>query len=222
MGVDIYSLQSGVSRQIRIGGTTHSVGVTGRLWKVTETGDRQSRIDNVEALEDAQAARTAETPSVVLVDALYEFGDHREIHAYRLLGWDSGRVRTQDLDWDHLPTVGWAVDTNDGPLAVHEEVDGRLEPMSEDRAREMGILGHDGRLAEHALPVIAECRSVRGMGGGYYDAECLLGDGRSAHVLGESESGELPDTGWFVGRTTAAAARYGLVDQLAAKPGASE
>jgi hypothetical protein len=89
--------------------------------------------------------------------------------------------------------------------------------MSEGRAQELGVLGSDGRLSEHALPVIAECRAVSIMGAGYYDAACVFEDGREEHVLGESESGTLPDADWFVGKNTSKAAKYSLVDQFARK-----
>jgi hypothetical protein len=222
MGVDIYSLQPGVRRHVLIGGATYEVGFIGRLWKVTETGLRPDRIDTVEALEDVQAARTAVTPPVMMVDGHYSFGEQREILAFMLLGWDSGRVRTQDYDWDHLPTLGWAVDTPEGGLVVHEEIEGQLLPMSRERATKLGILTPDGQLAEHRLPVIAECLSIESLGATFYAAECRLEDGRTVSVSGESESGELPDATWFAGRDTAAAAHYGLVDQLAGKPGPIE
>jgi hypothetical protein len=217
MGIDIYHLDPDARRQVAIGHTVFEVGLITRLWKVTETSLLDSRLDTIENLEDVQASRQAITPPVVLVDGHYSFGEHREISAFRLLGWDDGRVKTQDYGWDHLPTVGWAVTGADGMLVVHEEVDGNLLPMLEDRAQALGILTLGGGLAEHRLPIIAECLSVDRVYQSTFAAECRFADGREGRVLGESESGDLPSVEWFVGRDTAEAARYGLVDQLAGK-----
>lgn len=217
MGVDIYWLQPGTEREIRIGGGVHTAGVIRRLWKMTETGLLPSRIEAVETLKDAQHARKLLTPRAVVVDNPTLFGGQDELEAYQVLGWDAGRVKTQDLDWDHLPTLGWAIDSGCGPLVLHEEVSGRLVPMIEARALELGILRPDGQLAEHHLPTIIECRSIRDMGEGYYDADCTLDSGQAAHVLGESEGGELPDATWFVGRNTGEAARYSLKEQVSGR-----
>jgi hypothetical protein len=73
-------------------------------------------------------------------------------------------------------------------------------------------------LAEHRLPTITECYSVASLGDGFYAADCVFGDGRRQGVSGESESGELPSAEWFVGRDSAAAARFSLAEQVALKP----
>jgi len=132
-----------------------------------------------------------------------------------MLGWETGRLMTQDLNWDHMPQLGWAVFSPDGPPVLHEEADGSLVPVSDARAHDLGILGPDGRLAEQRLPTIAECLSVSEITAGHYCADCILDNGRHAEILGESESGDLPDTSWFAGRTPATAAGYRLTEQLA-------
>jgi hypothetical protein len=215
MGIDIYHLVPGARRQILIDGAAHDVGTISRLWKVTETDLMPGREETLDALADMEAVGNVATPPVVMVDGVCEFG---EILAYRLLAWDAGRLKTQDYDWDHLPTVAWAAETRDG-LVVHEHVGGHLVAMSGERAKELGIVGPDGRLAQHRLPVIKECRSVERMVGGSYAARCVFQDGREAEVFGESESGDLPDAAWFAGRSTAAAGRYRLAEQVAWRSG---
>lgn len=154
----------------------------------------------------------------MIVDATVDFElDGRPVLGRRVLAWDVGRLVTQDLDWDHLPTLGWAVDGRDGRAVLHEERAGRLIAVDVVRGRELGILkpGSD-RLVEHRSPTIAECRSVRRLSASHFEADCRLEDGREVVVLGESESGELPDVG-FAGRTTSAASRFDLVEQLSAR-----
>jgi hypothetical protein len=214
MGVDIYGLMD-AERTIRIGGSSHRVGVIGRLWKVTETSLLDSRIETVDALEDAQRTRQIPTPRVVVVDGHAEFGERGDIRASLVLGWPAGKLKTQDYDWDHLPELGWAVETSGGPPVLYERDGDRLTRMSEARAVEKGILDPDGTLAEQHVPVIAECRTVASLGETHYTADCVFQDGRTARVLGETESGTLPPAGWFVGRAVDDAANYRFPDQLA-------
>jgi hypothetical protein len=213
MGVDIYGLEDAIG-EIRVGERVHEVGVISRLWKVTETDLCDSRADTLDALEDAQRERRHETPRAVIVDNQFEFGEQGGIRASLVLGWPAGTLKTQDYDWDHLPQLGWAVETSDGPPVLHEQAGEALLPMSEARAIELGVLDPNGALAEQYIPQIAACRSVATLGDTYYAAECTLRDGRQAQILGESESGALPPTSWFVGRTTEAASRYRLPDQI--------
>jgi hypothetical protein len=131
-----------------------------------------------------------------------------------VLGWPAGKLKTQDYNWDHLSELGWAVEEPDGPPVLHERVGKTLTPISEARAAELGILGSDGKLAEQHVPVIAQCLSVESLGEIYYAADCVFQDGRTAQVLGESESGALPEAAWFAGRTVEAAGKYRLPDEL--------
>ena len=140
----------------------------------------------------------------------------RTVEACRVLGWDAGRLVVQDLDWDHLPTVGWIVVGEHVEAVLHEEGDGQLVAVDDQRARELGIVDAGGDLVEHRLPTIVECRSVRRLSGSFYEADCRLADGRGV-VAGESESGQLPEKEWFTGRSTQAAKHFRLVDQFGAR-----
>jgi len=191
MGVQIYFLSGRARRQVRIGSGVHRVGLLTRGWKVTETGMRGDRIAEVAARGDAQQARRTATPRAVLVEGAVGAGAGGRTEALRMLGWETGRLMTQDLNWDHMPQLGWAVFSPDGPPVLHEEADGSLVPVSDARAHDLGILGPDGRLAEQRLPTIAECLSVSEITAGHYCADCILDNGRHAEILGESESGDL-------------------------------
>lgn len=216
MGVQIYSLRAGSGKKLRIGSSVHSIGTLARLWKMTETDIQPDRIEYVEGLADAQAAgRKRQTLNVVVVEDTYHLGPNGDIAGSPVLGWDKGRAKTQDYDWDHLPKLGWAILGDDGVPVLHENVEGALVPMTDDRAIEKGIVGRDGRLAEQRLPTIIECFSVEKMGTTFYLADCRFSDGRRIEVLGESESGDMPTADWFVGQTPGGAANYNLADQVA-------
>ena len=215
MGVDLYALERDFERPLRVGTSVHQVGVARRLWKLTSTGMRENRGTTLEDLADEQATRAVRTPHLVLIESATEFDiDGRTVEAFRVLGWDAGRLLVQDLDWDHLPTIGWAVVGENGEAVLHEERQGQLVALDDQRARDLGILWRSGDLAEHRLPTIIECRSVRRLSGPFYEADCRLADGRGVVVAGESETGELPAKEWFAGQSTATAGRYRLVDQL--------
>ena len=169
----------------------------------------------LEDFADEQATRALLTLRLVMVDSATGFEmDGQTVEACRVLGWDAGRLVVQDLDWDHLPTVGWAVAGRDGEAILHEERDGELVFVDGQRARGLGIVEANGNLTEHRLPTIVECRSVRRLSGSFFEADCSLDDGREVVVTGESESGELPDPAWFAGQSTGTAERYRLVEQM--------
>ena len=217
MGVDLCALERDFRRPLRVGTSVHQVGVARRLWKLSATGLREERGAALEDLADEQATRTVPTPRLVLVESATEFEiDGRTVEACRVLGWNAGRLVVQDLDWDHLPTVGWAVVGEHVEAVLHEKREGQLVAVDDQRARELGIVEAGGDLVEHRLPTIVECRSVRRLTDSFYEAECRLADGRGVVVAGESESGELPGKEWFAGNSTQTAGRYRLVDQLGA------
>ena len=180
---------------------------------------REDRGELLDVLADEQAAGAVATPRLVLVDATTEFEvDGCVVGLRRALGWDKGRLLTQDLDWDHLPTMGWTLDDQDGDAVLHESRESQLVPFDRARAREVGILeaGSDGLVA-FRTPTIAACTAVLRLSDACFEANCELADGRRVVVLGESESGDLPDATWFVGLTTSKAARYRVLDQLGAR-----
>lgn len=213
MGVEIYRLDRETRRTLRIVDTRHEVGLVRRLWKATATDLGSRRGETLEALADEQATRAVETPRAVIVDAPTDFElDGRFVLGRRVLGWHAGRLVTQDLDWDHQRSFGWAVDEPDGEATLQEERDGHLVAVDVARGHELGILEpNTNGLAEHHPSTIAECRFVRRLSTSHYEAGCRLADDREVVVLGESESGELPDASWFRGLTTAKAARFKLV-----------
>lgn len=215
MGIDLYGLERDIRRPLRIGSSVHEVGVVRRLLKATATDLREERGPTLESLADEQATRAVPTPRLVLVESATEFAmDGRTVEACRVLGWDAGRLVVQDLDWDHLPTVGWAVAGREGEAVLHEERDGELIVVDGQRARDLGIVEANGSLAEHRFPTIVECRSVRRLSGSFFEAECRVEDGRETVVAGESESGGPSDLSWFTGRSPRAAGLFRLIEQM--------
>jgi hypothetical protein len=193
VGIVNYRLGRPARHRLRIGDVDCTVGVLSRLRGPS----------GAEAME--QTLRY--TPPAVIVEDPMTFGDSR-VRAFRVLGWDRGREVTQDLDWDHLPCLGYAVPDQGGGFTLHELVDQVLVPVSQVRAGELGILTSRGQVARTELPVIAQCDDVKRMAMDYYKAICRFQDGRTGIVLGKSEHGTMPEPGWFVGRNTLQAARF--------------
>lgn len=215
MGVVVHRLKMGTTCQIRIGRSTHVIGVIGRLWKLTDTGLRERRADQMDRMYEAERRRRLPTPKAVMVEGPSQLGPGLSLRAHLVLGWDEGRLKTQDYDWDHLPTLGYAKPGPDGDLVLHELVGDHLAPMTEARAKQLDILDKHGELVRRGQPTIVDCRSVESMGGTYYSADCEFSDGRSGTVVGESESGDLPAAEWLVGRTPESAGKYRLASQVA-------
>jgi Topoisomerase C-terminal repeat/Topoisomerase DNA binding C4 zinc finger len=155
-------------------------------------------------------------PRLVVVEDFVRFGEQGEIQAALVLGWPAGMETTQGPDWDHLER-GWAVETDGGPPVLHERDGDAITPITEARAVELGILGRDGEPAEQHIPTITNCLSVERLGETHYAANCLLRNGRSMRVLGESASGALPPAAWFIGQGVVGAANFSLLDELVSR-----
>ena len=75
-----------------------------------------------------------------------------------------------------------------------------LSPISHDRAIELGIHTAGGQLIRRGQPVIKACSSVRPYITGFFEAECVLSDGRNVTILTAKESPGPPDASWYIGK----------------------
>ena len=208
MGVNIFILQRRPVR-LSVGGVVQSVGSLRRFWKITELdNERGAELDAEEA-----AARAISSPSAAMLADVYEIPlgskDGPPATAHLVIGWDEGRTRVTDMGWDYLPTLGYGVrDREGGAFVFHEEIDGVLHPVSQDRAAALGLIGPDGRLVRRGQPTIIECRSVRPYIAGYAEADCTFDTGKPEKLLIGVPGDELPAPSWLVGKTPMQAEKY--------------
>ena len=74
---------------------------------------------------------------------------------------------------------------------VKEQVSS-LVPMTATRTVEMSILDRAGHLPHHAQPPITKCLAVKQLIPSYVIANCELAEGRTAELVTELSSGDLP------------------------------
>ena len=180
--------------------------------------DQAAKLAAMVAVADDPLRRVAAWPTSMLYAGTRPVGFAMPLVAaqrplHELLGPRSRHELFPNAHWSFL--IHAARNLARAFAVLHERNGDMLTQMSEARAVEKGILDPDGTLAEQHVPVIAECRTVASLGETHYTADCVFQDGRTAQVLGESESGTLPPAGWFVGRPVDDAANYRLPDQLA-------
>jgi hypothetical protein len=205
MGVTTYLLDRRTTT-LEVGGASQTVGTLRRFFKLTE-------LDDERAAELEAAERNTHSPVAALVMDIHEMPvaaePSRAIAAHLVLGWDEGRGSVTDFDWDYLPRLGYAVrNPGDGSYVLHEEKDGFLCPIDASRARELGLLDANDQLVRHGQPRITACENVRSFLDKYADAVCTFTTGDKATLMIAIDSGELPPSGWFVGKRPMDVRRY--------------
>ena len=203
MGVQLYILDHRQTSLV-IGGTHHLIGTLRRSWKLTEIdADRAAEISaGEESLKGNASPAAAMVAEVVELPILGTPG--QPIAAHVVIGWDANRYSVTDMAWDFLPVLGFAVrspGTDD--FVLQEEREGGFVPMTEARAMELTILDPAGRLARHGQPPIAKCLAVKLLIESHAIATCELVDGRSAELVTELTSGDLPSMDWYIGKLPA-------------------
>lgn len=208
MGVNIFILQRRLVR-LSVGGVAQSVGSLRRFWKITELdGERAADLDAEES-----AARAISSPAAAMVADVDEIPlgskDGPTAKAHLVIGWDEGRTRVTDMGWDYLPTLGYGVrDREGGAFVFHEEMDGALHPVTQDRAAALGLIGPGGRLVRRGQPTIIECRSVRPYIAEYAEADCTFDSGKIEKLLIGVTGSELPAPSWLVGKIPMQVVQY--------------
>jgi hypothetical protein len=200
MGVNIYILDRRPAR-LRVGEREQSVGSLRRFWKITELDEE--RAGEIKAADAKLSAMPSPRAAMVADVEEMPFGSATgiEIKAHPVIGWDEGRTRVTDMDWDYLPVLGYAIrDPDSGVFVLHENRDGVLHRMDYDRAVELGLIGSDGQLVRRGQPTIAECRSVRPYIPGYAEADCAFDDGQREKLLIAIVNAMMPKPEWFVGK----------------------
>jgi hypothetical protein len=198
MGIQTFLLDRKRAR-LTVGGSPSEVGMLRRFWKVTE-------LDQARRAEMAAAERTAKStpspPAAMIADVSECIGcDGSPRSAHLVLGWDEGRGRVSDFGWDHLPTLGYAVrDPLDNSFVLHEDVEGRLVPITEHRARLLGLLDPFGRLIRRGQPTIVACGVVRPSFRGCAEAEVTFDNGKADRLLTAVGDGPIPPASWYIGK----------------------
>lgn len=199
MGVNFYILDER-SVRLAIGKSILSVGTLRRFWKITEmTAEREQELR--QALEGAPQSPKAVMLAEPCEEAAIIHGNPSLQRAHLVLGWDSGRFKTTDFNWDYLPVLGYAIrEPANDVYRLHEMSHGELIPIDEAHAVELQVLNQQGELIRRGQPTIAECREVRSFIDGYAQADCVLEDGRQEKFLVKLVGQALPPRGWLVGK----------------------
>ena len=200
MGIQLYILDRRQTPLV-VAGTHHLVGTLRRSWKLTEVDtERAAEISTAEG-----QLKGTDLPAAAMVAEIVELPlagvPEHSVAAHVVIGWEVNRYSVTDMAWDFLPVLGFAVrapGTDD--FVLHEEREGGLVPMTEARAMELHILDEVGRLRRHGQPPIAKCLAVKPLIKSYAIANCELADGRSAELVTELTSGDLPPMDWYVGK----------------------
>jgi hypothetical protein len=200
MGVQVYLLDRRTA-SLRVGTYTYEIGSLRRFWKLTELDpDRSSEIGAVRSRLGTQPAPLAVMINEVSEIAPVTAGDH-PVAAHLVLGWDVDRVSVTDMNWEYLPILGYAVrDEVDNTHTMHEVRDGQLLPVDNVRAKEIGLITQDGKIARHGQPSIVTCLQVLPLIETYAEADCVLSNGQTAKILTSITPGKLPDPTWYEGK----------------------
>ena len=212
MGVQVYLLEQQTVK-LSVEGLTQEIGTLRRSWKVTEFDHERSMEIGaaIASVRDDVAPVAAMLADVTELTLARE--PHRSVAAHLVLGWDSDRSTVTDFGWDYLPVIGYAVMVNPSDAYVlHEETPEGLLPISRDRAVELGIYTSAGQFIRRGQPAIIGCSSVRSYITGYFEADCILSDGRTVNILTAKKSAGPPDTSWYVGKRPSDVARHSEPD----------
>jgi len=209
MGVNIFILDRRPI-QLSVAGKVQSAGSLRRFFKLTEANDE--RVAELEAAE--AAALLAPSPRAAMVADFVELPLAVETgplaRAHRVIGWDEGRTKVTDLNWDYLPTLGYAIcDSESGVFKLHEERGGALHLLDRARAVELGLIDSTGQLARQGQPTILECPAVRPFISGYGEASCTFDNGKQERLLFHLAGDELPLPSWFIGKKPDQVQQYG-------------
>jgi hypothetical protein len=205
MGVNTFLLDRRTA-SLCVGGTKQVVGTLRRFFKLTE-------MDAERSAELEAAGKSILSPVAAIIMDVWDLplaaAPEKPVAAHLVLGWDEGRGSVTDYGWDFLPTLGYAVrDPATGAYTLHEQRDGLLHPVDDERARELGLFDGHGRLVRHGQPTIAACENVRPFLDKYADADCTLSSGRKEILMTVIESGALPPAEWFIGKRPMDVARF--------------
>ena len=211
MGVNTFLLARRPATLL-VAGTRQQIGTLRRYFKLTE-------LDDERAAEITAAERNTHSPAAALVMDIHEMPlaeePSRAIAAHLVLGWDEGRGRVTDFDWEYLPQLGYAVrDPGDQIYILHEVKAGLLRPLDRLRARELSLLDSSDQLVRHGQPRITACENVRPFLAKYADADCTLSTGDKKTLMTVVEHGKLPLAEWYVGKRTMDVQRYPIDRKL--------
>jgi len=208
MGVNIFVLDRRPV-PLSVAGTVQEIGSLRRFFKATEAND-----ERVAELERSEAAALlAPSPKAVMVADFVDLPlgaeDGPLARAHLVIGWDEGRAKVTDLNWDYLPPLGYAVRVpKSGVFELHEERGGVLHALDRERAAELGLIDSAGQLTRHGQPTILECPAVRPFISGYGEASCTFDNGKQERLLFHVIGDELPLPSWFIGKKPTQVQRY--------------
>jgi len=208
MGVNIFILDRRPVRLV-IAETVQKIGSLRRFFKITELND--ARADELQTSEAVAMQMTS--PRAAMLADFAELplgsGDGPLVRAHQVIGWDDGRTSVTDLNWDYLPTLGYAVrEPSRDVFVLHEEREGVLYTLNHERAVALGLLDQTEQLIRHGQPTISECPAVRPFMSGYAEASCTFEDGRHERLLLRVTDDELPLPSWFIGKKPAQVQQY--------------
>jgi hypothetical protein len=200
LGVNIFILTP-IQVEIEVCGLRQQIGTLRRFGKLTELDEQSSaEMRALEALLGQLIAPIAAMNADIIQNEL-EGGSRNPIKAHEVIGWDEDRTHVLDLNWDFLPTIGYAVQDHDRRvLVLHEKTSGGLRPVTQNQATASGLIDSAGRLVRQGQPKILECWNVRQVMTGYADANCRLENGETHRLLTATAEGEIPPSAWFVGK----------------------
>jgi hypothetical protein len=135
MGVDHFVVQERIAK-LSVGGVENPVGIIGNIGKAN-TGMR-AQFDQASA-----RVRKGSSPRAVLA---FGYGSRRAQDA-RVIAWEKSMSRTNDQDWDRLPTLGIARRGADGGLVLCPSNDPE-RPMTLDEAVLSDICDQNGIVAD--------------------------------------------------------------------------
>jgi len=184
MGVNIYSLRIGETVDVLIHDRFFRLGLLSLKGKLTDFDLDIQRQTELEALIGMSGKSSLDSPEAVLLAAPLDFANGK---GHPVLGWDRGRILTNDQDWSFLPFLGYAVRQKPDGWVMHSELDGDLKPMTGQQAVEKGLLTPEGRLALHVQPRVIECRGVRQVAPSFYAADCILTNGERHEIFLKSD-----------------------------------
>ncbi len=123
--------------EIEVCGLRQQIGTLRHFGKLTELNEQSSaEMTALEALLGQMVAPIAAMNTDVIQKEL-EGGSSNPIKAHEIASWEEDRSHVLDLNWDFLPTIGYAVQDHDRRVFVlHEKTAGGLRPVTQNQATE--------------------------------------------------------------------------------------